>query len=360
MTTLDIFVPPKNFSEILSQPKFLIDDIKLSIKPSLIPGLPDGILALIAPLVAYWSYASFFHILDVYELAEQYRIHPSQEEESRNKASLHDVIRDVILQHFIQSIVGYFVYLLDPIPQTGHELYQMWSLKQNYLPNFIPDILVYYGYMYGWSLFRISVAFVLIDSWQYWLHRIMHVNKYLYKRFHSRHHRLYVPYAYGALYNDPVEGFLLDTLGTGLASIVTQLSSRETIILYTFATLKTVDDHCGYRLPYDLFQIIFPNNSIYHDIHHQNWGIKNNFSQPFFTIWDKFLGTEYQFVNEYKQLQDHITLTKYREFLASKTKHKWSFDKSAKGTSVPIDNSSSSTSENTSDEEFVSDKKKLD
>jgi hypothetical protein len=28
-----------------------------------------------------------------------------------------------------------------------------------------------------------------------------------------------------------------------------------------------------------------------HDIHHQNFGIKNNFSQPFGTIWDHVLGT---------------------------------------------------------------------
>ncbi|KAK6201013.1 fatty acid hydroxylase superfamily-domain-containing protein [Scheffersomyces amazonensis] len=326
MNTLEFFVPPKNFSTILSQPKFYEADIKLSIKPSLIPGLPDGILALIVPIVAYWSYATFFHIIDVYELAEKYRIHPSEEEQSRNKATLDDVVKDVILQHVVQTVVGFVVFYFDPVPQTGHELYEMWSLRQNYIPSFIPDVFVYYGYMYGWSLVRITFAFLIIDTWQYWLHRIMHVNKYLYRRFHSRHHRLYVPYAYGALYNDPVEGFLLDTLGTGLANIITKLCPREAIVLYTFATLKTVDDHCGYRLPFDLFQIIFPNNSIYHDIHHQTWGIKNNFSQPFFTYWDKLFGTEYKFVDEYKQMQDHITLTRYREFLATKTKSKWTFN----------------------------------
>ena len=155
----------------------------------------------------------------------------------------------------------------------------------------------------------------------YWLLAVLATSSYahqqiLYRRFHSRHHRLYVPYAFGALYNDPVEGFLLDTLGTGIASLVTGLSHRESIFLYTFATLKTVDDHCGYRLPFDIFQIIFPNNSVYHDIHHQMWGIKNNFSQPFFTFWDVLNNTQYKFVNEYKDLQKHITLTKYKEFLA--------------------------------------------
>lgn len=318
ITLTDAITPPKNLSTILSQPSYY-NDIKLSLKPDLISGIPDGILALFLPIIAYWSYATFFHILDVYELAEKYRIHPSEEEQSRNKVSLKSVIQDVVLQHFIQTIIGWVFYHFEAPPKTGHEMYEMWKLKSS-LPSYVPDTVIYYGYTYGWTIFRISIATLLIDTWQYWLHRIMHMNKSLYRRFHSRHHKLYVPYAYGALYNDPVEGFLLDTFGTGISGILCSLTPRETIFLYTFATLKTVDDHCGYRLPFDFFQIVFPNNAIYHDIHHQNWGIKHNFSQPFFTMWDKFTSTQYTFVNEYKELQDHITLTKYKEFLESKTR----------------------------------------
>ncbi|CAG8790066.1 8168_t:CDS:1, partial [Racocetra persica] len=28
-----------------------------------------------------------------------------------------------------------------------------------------------------------------------------------------------------------------------------------------------------------------------HDVHHQTFGLKKNFSQPFFTFWDRVLGT---------------------------------------------------------------------
>jgi sphinganine C4-monooxygenase len=109
--------------------------------------------------------------------------------------------------------------------------------------------------------------------------------------FHSRHHRLYVPYAYGALYNHPFEGFLLDTLGTGLAYLISGMTTRQSMWFFTCSTIKTVDDHCGYALPFDPLQHITSNNAGYHDIHHQSWGIKTNFSQPFFTFWDRFLGT---------------------------------------------------------------------
>jgi sphinganine C4-monooxygenase len=44
-----------------------------------------------------------------------------------------------------------------------------------------------------------------------------------------------------------------------------------------------VDDHCGWAFPWDPFQFLFSNNSVYHDVHHQTYGIKANFSQPFFT-----------------------------------------------------------------------------
>lgn len=135
------------------------------------------------------------------------------------------------------------------------------------------------------------VAVVIVDSWQYFLHRAMHMNKFLYTTLHSRHHRLYVPYAFGALYNHPLEGFMLDTLGTGVAYLATGMTIRQGLWFFTCSTIKTVDDHCGYAFPWDPLQHITSNNAAYHDVHHQSWGIKTNFSQPFFTFWDRLLGT---------------------------------------------------------------------
>merc|ERR1712226_313352 len=63
--------------------------------------------------------------------------------------------------------------------------------------------IVRWVYWWGIPIAQMLLAFFIIDTWQYFLHRL----------FHTVHHRLYVPYAFGALYNHPVEGFLLDTLG---------------------------------------------------------------------------------------------------------------------------------------------------
>lgn len=75
--------------------------------------------------------------------------------------------------------------------------------------------------------------------------------------------------------------------------MITGLSYRQGALFFAGSTLKTVDDHCGYALPFDPFQFLSSNNAAYHDIHHQSWGIKTNFSQPFFTFWDSFMGTKY-------------------------------------------------------------------
>ncbi|CCE63230.1 hypothetical protein TPHA_0E01350 [Tetrapisispora phaffii CBS 4417] len=281
----------------------------------------DGQLALFLPVIAYWTVSGFYHILDVYNLAEKYRIHPPEEITSRNKVGRFEVLYTVLFQHLIQVIVAYAFLQLEPAQTTGFEMNSMWKWRQA-LPFWVPDVAIYYGYSYAFPFAKIFTGFVIIDTWQYWLHRLMHVNSTLYKRYHSVHHRLYVPYAYGALYNAPTEGFLLDTLGTGIAMMITQLNHKEQVILFTFATLKTVDDHCGFTLPFDPFPMIFPNNTIYHDIHHQNWGIKYNYGQPFFTFWDTLFSTDYKGIDSYKEKQKQITLEKYKEFLKERKQKK--------------------------------------
>lgn len=293
-------------------------EILLKVKPNLISSISDGQLALVLPVVFYWLFSLMFHIMDSFELAERYRIHPSKEVESRNKATRIDVLKEVIFQHLIQTITGSFLLSLDSIPMTGFESNDLWKWRQ-YFPSWIPSLLIKIIYLYGVSLFKIFIGFVFVDTWQYWLHRLMHQNKTLYKKFHSRHHRLYVPYAYGALYNSPVEGFILDTCGTCIAVLIIGLTHREQLILYTFATLKTVDDHCGYALPWDPFQWVFPNNAVYHDIHHQQFGIKTNFAQPFFTIWDSFCDTKYSGLEQYEKDQKRITIEKYKDFLQKRS-----------------------------------------
>ncbi|KAG6897392.1 hypothetical protein C0992_002055 [Termitomyces sp. T32_za158] len=273
-----------------------------SFKPSLIAGIRDNYFALAAPIVAYWSLSLFFHFLDIsgWKWIEKYRIHESKEVTARNRATRTEVVLAVILQHIIQTALGFLwlstegkpVNHIEKMQQIAAVLRQFtsWAVDQESLEVVEPHIL-YYVYWWAIPAIQLISAMFVIDTWQYFLHRLMHINKSLYKHFHSVHHRLYVPYAFGSLYNHPFEGFLLDSLGAGLAEYLTGMSVRQATLLFVFSTLKTVDDHCGYSLPFDPLQLMSGNNADYHDIHHQVIGIKSNFSQPFFVHWDVLCGT---------------------------------------------------------------------
>jgi len=268
----------------------------------------------------------------------------------RNHVSRWEVVRDVVLQQIIQTVVGTLLGMTEPDDFYGKEDYDLavWARRIRMMERAIPGLLslvsinanglaknmagshptmagalsggIYPSLMEATTLsngdqvsvpsfatwemlaaksmywyivpaIQFGIAIFIVDTWQYFLHRAMHMNKWLYTTFHSRHHRLYVPYAFGALYNHWFEGFLLDTLGASIAFKVAGMSTRQGMWFFTCSTIKTVDDHCGYSLPWDPLQHLTSNNAGYHDIHHQSWGIKTNFSQPFFTFWDRFLGT---------------------------------------------------------------------
>ncbi|WOK97599.1 sphinganine C4-monooxygenase 1-like [Canna indica] len=167
------------------------------------------------------------------------------------------------------------------------------------------------------SLYTIFVQFLVVmfvlDTWQYFIHRYMHINKFLYKHVHSKHHTLVVPYAFDALYNHPLEGLLLDTVGGALSFLLSGMTPRTSIFFFSFVIVKTVDNHCGMWLPGNPLHALFSNNNAYHDIHHQLYDTKYNFSQPFFVIWDKILGTYMPYLLEKR---------KEGEFEARPIKHK--------------------------------------
>ncbi|CAL0315178.1 unnamed protein product [Lupinus luteus] len=230
-------------------------------------GISDELLGTFAPIVVYWIYSGIYVVLGLF--SENYRLHSKQDEDEKNLVSKFDVVKGVLLQQVVQAVVATLLFMV-----TGNDSQ---DTNQN------ASLLV--------SARQFITGMLVMDTWQYFMHRYMHHNKFLYKHIHSRHHRLIVPYSFGAMYNHPVEGLLLDTIGGALSFLISGMSPRASIFFFSFATMKTVDDHCGLWLPGNLFHIFFNNNSAYHDIHHQLYGNKYNYSQPFFVMWDRILGT---------------------------------------------------------------------
>ena len=75
---------------------------------SVVPGIDDKALSLIAPLFSYWALSLFFHVLDsdIFQWAAKYRIHESEEVRAKNLASRKDVIIAVVLQQVVQTVMG--------------------------------------------------------------------------------------------------------------------------------------------------------------------------------------------------------------------------------------------------------------
>lgn len=210
------------------------------IRPQLLPFISDKHLTLALPVIAYWVYSLFFHFLDMqtWPWLDKYRIHPPEEILKRNRVTRWEVVRDVFVQQIIQTLTGIVVLRTEPdegFPDHNLAIRNLQLPPWN-LPNLASAELTYWFIL---PALRFLVALVVLDAWEYWIHRWMHVNKFLYRHLHSRHHRLYVPYAYGALYNHPIEGLVLDTLGSSIAMKVAGQSLREAMIFFVFATLKT-------------------------------------------------------------------------------------------------------------------------
>ena len=209
--------------------------------PSLLPPIPDKLLTLLLPIVAYWGLSMFFHWIDTNDYFPQYRLHTPAEVAKRNRVSRWEVVRDVIIQQVVQTAVGWVLGMTEPDDCFGKEEYDIavWARRIRVAERAIPGLLaiigldttglaknispshpmlagVLMGGQYssidlkatgtrsqptasgfaGWELnlawaiywvlvpiLQFGVAILVVDTWQYFLHRAMHMNKWLYSRY---------------------------------------------------------------------------------------------------------------------------------------------------------------------------------
>ncbi|KAG8077436.1 hypothetical protein GUJ93_ZPchr0007g4919 [Zizania palustris] len=258
----------------------------------------------LAPVAAYWLYSGMYEAAAGSSvcrgLLDRYRLHSRRDEETKNLASKRDVLKGVLLQQAIQVSISLAVLKLtsreqddgggagDDVKGAGHSAAALLEVAA-----------------------RFGVAMFVLDTWQYFMHRLMHSSRYMYRRFHSWHHRVVAPYAFAAQYNHPVDGVLTETLSGAAAFLASGLPPRAAAAFFVFATVKGVDDHCGLLVPWNPLHAVFGNNTAYHDVHHQLGGGRRNFSQPFFVVWDRLLGTHAGYAvreRDAKVIKDQNTL----------------------------------------------------
>lgn len=212
----------------------------LSVREPLLPPIPDNVLALMLPIIAYWGLSMVYHFIDVNGYFEQYRLHTPAEVLKRNKVTRWEVVRDVILQQVIQTIAGLAMSYFDAAETVGREEYDVavWATRLRLLQKAIPPTLALVGvdavglaksvsqnghtmlagalaggsypdlvqslildsgaevvapafaswelsvatfiYWYLVPALQFMLAVSILDTWQYFLHRAMHLNRWLY------------------------------------------------------------------------------------------------------------------------------------------------------------------------------------
>ncbi len=222
-----------NFTELPPLPFYALRPL-----PPLISPIPDKYLTLLLPIVAYWALSMVFHYIDTYDLFPQHRLHTPAEVLKRNHVSRWEVIRDVVIQQVVQTFMGTLVALTEPTATYGKDDYNVmvWARRIRLAQSAVPTILAFGGlnaqavaqrvlvhspsvsgfisggqyawltqivedapvpafaswevavakaiYWIGIPALQFFLAILIVDTWQYFLHRAMHTNKWLYSKDH--------------------------------------------------------------------------------------------------------------------------------------------------------------------------------
>ena len=185
----------------------------------------------------------FFHWIDTKDYFSRYRLHTPAEVLKRNHVSRWEVVRDVIIQQIVQTAVGTLLGMTEPDDFYGKEDYDVavWARRIRIAQRAIPGLLSLLGinakglannlagshpmlagavaggvhpsltemttlvgsvqarvpsfaawemltakalYWYIVPAVQFGLAIFIVDTWQYFLHRAMHMNKWLYSTHH--------------------------------------------------------------------------------------------------------------------------------------------------------------------------------
>lgn len=138
------------------------------------------------------------------------------------------------------------------------------------------NLILWHLYPSGeWSILNVLLGMFVLDTVEYWVHRALHANKWLYRLTHQTHH-MPPTCAVLSLYNSTAEVVPFS------ACIMTSfylsgINWIDFIIVTSLANLKTAWDHASTRKGH------------HHELHHSKPCY--NFEQPFCDVWDRLMGT---------------------------------------------------------------------
>ncbi len=136
-------------------------------------------------------------------------------------------------------------------------------------------------------ILQLLIILIFDDTFFYFLHRLMHENKFIYKKIHKIHHRANSPIPIDYIYVHPLEwmsGFIGPFIGIIIIGGVSIYSFWLYLLVRNFHELSI---HSGLKTSFVKFPFYGTNE--HHDIHHARRD--GNYASTF-TLWDVLFKTK--------------------------------------------------------------------
>lgn len=200
--------------------------------PPLLPWISDFHLSLLLPVTAYWAISLIYWFIDRKDYFSQYRLHTPAEFKQRNRVSAGEVFRAVVFQQIIQTCFGLVLGRFFGTGEFyGKEEYDIavWAIRVHRAQQAVPSVLGVLGIdaktlgqqmegyspslslllggnqsgtmtsdasLASWEIWaakaifwvldpaaRFGIAIFFSDTWQYFWHRAMHANQWMYRKY---------------------------------------------------------------------------------------------------------------------------------------------------------------------------------
>ena len=141
-------------------------------------------------------------------------------------------------------------------------------------------------------LVQLFMIFIIDDVYFYFLHALMHKNKFILKKIHSIHHRAITTVSLEYIYVHPLEwlsGYIGPFLGMFILNLIGGPVNIFAFWLYQIIrNIHEIDVHSGFKSKFSQW-IPYWGETEHHDKHHEC--LNGNYATTF-TFWDDFFNTK--------------------------------------------------------------------
>lgn len=131
------------------------------------PDIPDTVLTMASPVIAYWALSLFFHALDMsgWKWLDRYRIHEAAEVKQRNLVSRTHVVLAVIFQQVVQTTLGLLTLPGEVTTPVDHvpELQRIATFIQMWTPYHLNVLRLSQvaSFVYWWGIPAVQLFFAM-------------------------------------------------------------------------------------------------------------------------------------------------------------------------------------------------------